>query len=113
MVAQTTLVSDLLRNELRMVSCRDALVDDLLLIRVCKEVCVYELSHFYVVSEDVKRNVNALGDGNELFFVYVLFIRLALGSKEVVVFSKSTSLKGGNWRQDFAKSLVISNGFQF
>jgi hypothetical protein len=113
MVVQTTLVSDLLRDELRMVSCGDTFVDDFLLIRVFKEVCVYELSHFYVISEDVERNVDALGDSNKLVIVYVLLIGLGLSSEEVFVFSESTSLESSDWRQNFAQPLIVSNRFQF
>lgn len=45
-IVQSGLISDLLADELRMVSRWDALVNDLFLLRVDHQVGVSELSHF-------------------------------------------------------------------
>lgn len=109
MVTQTALVSDLLRNELTVVSSWDALVKDLLLIGAREQIGVHELGHFYVVGEDVKRNFFALGNSYEFISISILFVCFALGQKKVFVFCECTSFESSNWGKNFAKLFIIGN----
>ena len=57
-VVQSGFVGNLVGNELSVVSCWNALVNNFLLLWVDKKVSVNELSHLNVVSEDVERQVD-------------------------------------------------------
>lgn len=76
MVVQTALVSNLMRNELSMVSRGNALVNELRLFGLLSQISGHKLSHLHVVREHVDGQLEALSDGDDLLLRLVLFLRL-------------------------------------
>ena len=105
MIIQSSLVSNLLWNELRMVSSRDTLVDEFLLVWGNHQVCVYELSHFYVVSEYIERQRLTFGNSNEFIFWVVFFVR-SINHCHFVI-SVCTIFESGYWGKNLSKNLIL------
>jgi hypothetical protein len=59
-------------HKLGVVSSGDALVDDLVLFETLLDGGVHELGHFWIVSEQVEREILTLGDGYEFILVVIL-----------------------------------------
>lgn len=72
MIVHASLVGNLVRDELGVVTCRYALVYDLVLFQALLYGRVNELRHFDIVCEEVKRYVAAFGYGDELLLVVVV-----------------------------------------
>lgn len=107
MVAQTTLVCYLLRDELGVVSSWNALVNHLLLVVRRKQVGVHKLSHLNVVGEDVHGNINTLGNRHELISILIVQVGLALDTEKVLVLSESTSFEGSDRLQNLIEFLIV------
>lgn len=71
-VVESTLIGDLVRDELSVMSSKQGLVNLLLLLNVFHHVCENKLGHFDVIGKQVQRQVNTLGNGHELMFLLVL-----------------------------------------
>ena len=105
MIIQSSLVSNLLWNELRMVSSRDTLVDEFLLVWGNHQVCVYELSHFYVVSENIERQRLTFGNSNEFIF-WVIFFVWSINHCHFVI-SVSAIFECGYWGKNLSENLIL------
>jgi len=102
-VVQTAFVSDLVRNELSVVSGHDTLVDNFFLVYGSHEVSINELSHLHVVGEHVKRKVDALSNCNELVLFLILLAHWVHG---MLVFSPCASLECSKRGDPFLKAVV-------
>jgi hypothetical protein len=71
-VIDSGFVSYLMRNELSMVSGRDALVDELLLVGLFHQVSIDELSHLNIVSENIERHIFVLSNSDEFFLCIIM-----------------------------------------
>ena len=105
MIIQSSLVSDLLWNKLRMVSSWDAFVNEFLLVRGNHQVCVYELSHLYVVCENIEGQVLTLCNCYE-FIVWVVFFVWSIYHC-VFVIGICAVFKSGNWSENLPKNLIF------
>lgn len=94
-IVKSSFISNLLRNELSVVSGRDALIYKFLLIWGNHQISIYELCHFYVVSEDIKWQILTLSNSYEFIFWLILLIR-SINHCHFVI-SRSTLFKCSNW----------------
>ena len=95
-VVEPGLVSDLLADELCVVSGWDGLIDHFFLLWVLHDVRVGELSHFYVVRENIEWQIGTFGDGNEFVLSRVLVM---LGGDGVLILTVAASIKRCKWNQ--------------
>lgn len=110
-VVDSGLVSYLMRNELSMVSGRDALVEELLLVGLFHQVCIDELCHLNVVSENIKRHIFVLSNSDE-FLVCIILGIVFVGKRKSSVREGAIS-EGGDWGNDLTKSIIVLNVFNF
>lgn len=110
-VIDSGFVSYLMRNELSMVSGRDALVDELLLVGLFHQVSIDELGHLNVVSENIERHIFVLSNSDEFFLCIIL--RTSFVSKRKSSIREGAISEGGDWSNDLTKSLVAFNIFNF
>ena len=104
MVVESCLVSDLVGNELGVVSGEQGLVDALFLVWVLHHVGVHELSHLDVVGEQVDWQVDSFGDGNELFVLNVLLV-FVLVELDLLV-GITSSPESSDWGDPLAELVV-------
>lgn len=64
-IIQTSFISDLLRDELSMMSSWDTLINYLLLFWIHHKICECKLGHFDIIGEDVKRKIISFGNSDE------------------------------------------------
>lgn len=110
-VVDSGFVCDLMRNELSMVSRWNALVDQLLLVRLLHQVCEDKLSHLNIVSENVERHIFVLSYGNE-FLVRIVFGTILVGKRKSGVREGAIS-EGCDWDDELAKSVIALEVFDF
>lgn len=102
MLVEASFVGDLVSQKLGVVTSRDAFVYDFLSAFSCHEVGVGKLCHLNVVGEDVDWDFVSFSDSDE-FFVFVV---RPIGSIYVQFIYSAGALEGGDWSQNFSKSLV-------
>lgn len=106
MVVQSTLVCYLLRDELSVVPCGDALVNHFFLLRAIQKIRVYKLCHLDVVCEDVQRHILPFSNRNELISLIIFSVGFALCHEKFIIFSERASLEGGDWIQNPLQLLI-------
>jgi len=75
------------------------------------QVCVDELGHLNVVSENIERHIFVLSNGDELF-ACIIFGTGFVGKRKSSVREGAIS-EGGNWSDDLTKSIIALNIFDF
>ena len=107
-VIKSTFVSDLISNELSVVSSRNSLVDELSLIRLPSQVGRDELCHLNIVGEDVERKMNTFCDGNKLVGLHVCFVCVIIHVQLCV--SGGATIEAGKRLNKFVELQVILYG---
>ena len=74
MQVQPSFICYLVRYKLCVMSRGDTFVENLVLLDAAFDSCVYELCHFWIVSEHVDRQLLALSYGDELFFIIIFIL---------------------------------------
>ena len=92
-VIQSGLVCYLLRYKLSVVSSWNAFINYLLLFFVFHKISVYELSHIYVVSENIYWEFGSFSYSNELFIRLIDLLRLINQSQ--FIFYVGASINSG------------------
>lgn len=95
MLAEATLIGNLVRNKLCVMASSNTLVDDLILLEALLDGGVLELSHFGVVREHVQRQVFALSDRDEFILIVVLIGVLLILDIDEESFVRARALKSG------------------
>ena len=97
-IAQTSLVCDLLRNELWMMSRWDTLIDNFLLLRVRQKVGIHKLRHLNVVGEYIHWDINTLCDRHKLLLLIVFWGFSTSTTITFFILSPSTTFECSNRR---------------